>query len=313
MQPGPNSKLSGAARVANRLWYLAGLAAMLASKLRSALLSYSRPRPFPAGDCQAAADYDMVVFENWSRYLHDYLGRSYDWAGKTVLELGPGPDLGTGVLALAAGAERYMAFDKFPLAKRAEPAMYEQLLGGLALPDDHKARLLEEVRKALAGRGDCLRYVLRGDFDLSAAGISPVDLVVSQAAFEHFDDPQRTIAQLSSLARPGAVFLAVVDFQTHTRWLRNRDPLNIYRYSPRLYRLLRYPGCPNRARPDDYAATLARSGWTDIRITPLLQLDPSYLSAVTRCLASAFRRDAAQMQYLTMVLCATRLGITARS
>ncbi len=290
---------------ANWFWRLAGLAALAGNKLRHTIRPYSRPRPF-AGDAQAAADYDASVFRGWRQYLRRYLGRDYDWTGKAVLELGPGPDLGAGLLALAAGAAEYTAFDKFPLARRSGAAVYELLLAQARCSDEDAAELLRAVDAALAGTDGRLRYVQRADFDISAAELPRADVVVSQAAFEHFDDPRRTIEQLGDLTERGAVFLAVADFQTHTRWLRRRDPLNIYRYSPGLYSRLRFSGGPNRARGDELAAWLADAGWGDIRVTPLLELDADYLAAVAPHLAEPFRRDAAAMHILTAVVCATR-------
>ncbi|MGA2265452.1 MAG: methyltransferase domain-containing protein [Phycisphaerae bacterium] len=315
------TKTLAPARPIHALWFALGLTAMAANKVRHLLWPYHRPRPFSPDDFTAAAEYDLRVFENWKAHLHESLGRPYDWTGKTVLELGPGPDLGTGVLALAAGASRYAAFDRFPLARTRSLAFYDHLLkrlpARLGIDVPKVARLRQQVVGAMTGCPSPLTYVHRKDFDLSAAGLfadkfadklakQPADLIISQAAFEHFDDPAATIAQLGRLAAPGATFLAVVDLQTHTPLLRDRDPLNIYRFSPRLYRLLSFAGCPNRARPWDYVQWLEQGGWKNVQVRPLSLLDREYLRAVTPHLAEPFRREEAYMELLGMVLVATR-------
>lgn len=298
------------AEPAHGWWFLVGLAAMAANKVRHALRPYRRPRPFSPSDVTRAAEYDREVWASWMEYLGDYLGRPYDLAGKTVLELGPGPDLGVAALGLAAGAGRYIAFDRFPLARATPRATHErvveEVLARAGVAADKAEGLRQCVQDALAERSGPVRYVCREDFDLAAAGLPKVDLIVSQAAFEHFEHPQETIAQLARSAAPGAVFLAVVDLQTHTGLVRERDPLNIYRYSPRLYRRLSFAGAPNRARPAEYVRWLAEAGWTNVQARALAVLTESYVRAVAPHLAAPFREAATQMEMLTVVLCATK-------
>ncbi|MCJ7544745.1 MAG: class I SAM-dependent methyltransferase [Phycisphaerae bacterium] len=310
---------------AHRLWWALGLAALAANKVRHALRPYHRPRPFSPRDTDAAAEYDARVWANWMEYLRDYLGRPIELAGKTILELGPGPDLGVAALALAAGADRYIAFDRFPLARATPWSLHERLLdavlAGAGVAPGTADDLHLCVRDALSGppgpapQGSAvagpLTYLCREDFDLVAADLPPADLIVSQAAFEHFDDPPTTIAHLTRLAAPGAVLLAAVDLQTHTPFLRKRDPLNIYRYSDRLYHRLSFPGSPNRARPADYVRWLTESGWTNVQARPLLVLDESYVRAVLPHLAPPFRDPAAQVECLTLVLYATCPEVTS--
>lgn len=297
-------------RPAHRLWSVLGLAALAANKARHALRPYRRARPFRPRDVEAAADYDTRVWANWMTYLRDYLGHPVDLAGKTILELGPGPDLGAAALALAAGAARYIGFDRFPLARLTPPALHERLLEAVLTRAGVEPARAEGLRRcvqdALAGRVGPVRYVCREGFDPAAADLPPADLIVSQAALEHFDDPAKTIAQLARVAAPGAVLVAVVDLQTHTRFLRERDPLNIYRYPDRQYRRLSFPGSPNRARPRDYERSLSEAGWTDVQVRPLLVLPGEYVRAIVPYLAPAFRGDEAQMGLLTVVLCAAR-------
>ena len=69
------------------------------------------------------------------------------------------------------------------------------------------------------------------DFNIvSAFGESTIDMVFSQAAFEHFDDIESTILQLNKVCKSGATFVAEINLKTHSRWIRDKDPDNIYRY-----------------------------------------------------------------------------------
>ena len=108
------------------------------------------------------------------------------------------------------------------------------------------------------------------DFNIvSAFGESTIDMVFSQAAFEHFDDIESTILQLNKVCKSGATFVAEINLKTHSRWIRDKDPNNIYRYPEWLYNMFRFRGIPNRVRPFQYREVLESYGWTDITITQL--------------------------------------------
>ncbi len=282
---------------------------MAVNKLRYALLGYRRPRDFSPAQIDRCVKYDFEVVENWLAYLNAYLGKPADIAGKNILEPGPGQDLGVGLILLAKGARKYNAIDAHDLLAQSSESFYEALFRRLednGLDKSSLEELQDQLERTQSGRADRLNYICREDFDLSVLAGEAVDFVLSQAAFEHFDDVHRTIRQLTGVVRPGAVFLAVIDLQTHTRRLRERDPLNIYRYSDYYYRLCRYAGQPNRFRPVEYQEVLADNGWGDIQIRPLALLDSDYLRQVRPHLNGKFIDEDNQMEYLTVVICATK-------
>ena len=142
-----------------------------------------------------------------------------------MLELGPGSDLGIGVLLLSKGAARYNGCDVHALPRNAPGAFYQALFRTLKAIDADAdiQRLAGSLHSLVSGAGDELNYVVRDDFDLVAAfGRRTIDVVFSQAAFEHFDDPEATIAGLSEICRPGAVIVAEIDLQAHSRGIRNQ-------------------------------------------------------------------------------------------
>ena len=129
-----------------------------------------------------------------------------------------------------------------------------------------------------------------------------IDLVFSQAAFEHFDDVVRTVEQLSIVCKPGATLVAEIDLKTHSRWIRDKDPNNIYRYSNGVYRAFRFRGIPNRVRPYQYRDIFERHGWVNVCVTPLEQikgLDNSIFAVNEQ-----FRDARNQLELLSVVICA---------
>ena len=121
------------------------------------------------------------------------------------------------------------------------------------------------------------------------------------------DDVETMISQLSSAVKPGGVLVVQVDLTTHTRWIKDLDPLNIYRYSEFIYNLLKFKGSPNRIRPYQYKNLLEKYGWKNVKILPDNQLSQDHLDKVAKSLNKKFRSPENQMDYLGVYLCATKI------
>lgn len=191
--------------------------------------------------------------------------------GRRILELGPGPDLGTGALTLARGARSYLAVDLFPLASDASSAFYRELGSALGVRIDTSS--LEYRLTTFPAMPD-----VDGEFDL----------IVSNATLEHFDDVPATFRRLGELAAPGCLMCHHVDAKTHMRWLKDRDPLNLLRYSASTYDRMSFPGIPNRLRAQDYVDAAAAAGFS-ARIAPGKRAPTDYLERVRPALDGSFR------------------------
>jgi len=296
------------AGVSNRTMHVLGAGALLANRLRYLLGGYRCARSFGASDVERSVEYDCSVVRRWRAILEEYRPSAASLDGREVLEIGPGPDLGVGLLLRAAGAAGYTAFDANRLLRRTPERFYDAMLERISaegFAEDTVAELRKDVEAFRTGTPRRLRYVHSRKGDLGSLGEARFDLIVSQAVFEHLADPAATLHALSEHAKPGAILLAVVDLKTHSGWLRRRDPLNIYRFSKFYYDLVRYRGRPNRLRPADYVNLLAANGWRDIRVEPLSVLDEQHLARVQPHLARPYRREEAQMRLLSIALLAT--------
>jgi SAM-dependent methyltransferase len=246
------------------LYFGAGLGFLGLAKIKHSIQGYRTPKPFALSEVDKCIEYDQRVAANYIRNLAAY---DSTVAGKKILELGPGSDVGVGICLLAAGARHYTAFDRFPLARAVPREFYDRF----------------EKRLGRSGSMDHIDYKYRGDFKLSAAlPDQSVDVVVSNAAFEHFVDVPEIARQLFRVVRPGGVLCAEIDLRTHSRWIRDKDPNNIYRYPDWLYRLFRFGGIPNRQRPRDYRRALEAAGWTRIVMAPAMSLPLSAPKTVRR-------------------------------
>ena len=295
--------------IENSLYETAGMLFLLLAKVKYRLRGYASPRPFAVEEYEKSVEYDFQVVNGWLSSLRSYAGQNASLENKEILELGPGADLGVGLYLLSKGVRRYNAIDINNLVEAVPPRFYELFFQRLKQIDPSSdIEFLSSQLKLIQGRkNDKLNYVCRDDFDIGRAFAErSIDIVFSQAAFEHFDDVERTVAQLNTVTKPGSLMITEIDLRAHSRWIRDKDPNNIYRYSEGFYRLFGFPGVPNRLRPCEYRHILEKHGWKDIRIVPLKTLPDREHEKTRRSLNRRFRDERNQMNYLSVMLCATR-------
>lgn len=284
----------------------AGVIFLLLSKLKYLIHGYATPRDFDLSEVDRAIDYDIGSVNNWLKHLGRYTNKPEYYKDKSVLELGPGSELGTGIYLLSKGCAKYSACDINNLAGNVPNEFYEQFLERLAICDK---TILEELRKLIANLGSehsaSLNYYARRDLDIAeAVGRNSIDLVFSQAAFEHFVDVEKTIEQLSMTCRKNAVAVISVDLMTHSRWIRKVDPNNIYRFPSWFYRIFWYPGIPNRVRPWQYRKYFEENGWTNITVEPEIKVSGNQSSY--EGVHNTFADTRNRMEWLSVVICATK-------
>jgi SAM-dependent methyltransferase len=292
-------------RIGNWIYFAAGLALHGLTSARHRLAGYTSPTGFPAADWERNIRHAEGIVDDYARHV-GLFSQGAGLEGFDILELGPGATLATGALMLGRGARSYFAVDAVPLAARVPQAFYDRL-ADLQADAGAAERVRQATRQLASGAEGPLAYRVDPGFRVAdAVQGRDFDLIVSNAAFEHFDDIGATIADLGRVARPGAIFLALVDFQTHTRWVRARDPNNIYRLPSAVYRALHFVGQPNRRRPKEYVTALEAAGWRRTEVVGVDVASPAYLSWSARGLAREFRRPDAQMEILTGAILAER-------
>ncbi|MFA6027936.1 MAG: methyltransferase domain-containing protein [Patescibacteria group bacterium] len=278
----------------NCFYYFFGIIILFINKIRYGFFGYKKPRDFPVSAMEKAIKYDQSVVDGWLINLKQYEGM--DIKDKTVLELGPGADLGIALLLLNKGAKKYTALDVNNLVETVPELFYEKLLESI----NNK-----ELISALKDKNK-INYICDKNFNISKINIEDSAIIFSQAAFEHFSDPEKALEQLSQTAKSGAILIAEVDLQTHTKWLREKDPLNIYRYANNIYNLFHFSGIPNRIRPQEYKKILEKNNWKNVVIKPKNILSGQELKKISPRLAEPFNQESAQMQTLSFILCATK-------
>ena len=297
---GRMGEITHTARHIGRQLHLSALGggALAANKVRYSIGGYRSPRPYGNDRIDAVVDYSFATVDKMRSWAS-----SADVRGRRILELGPGDNLCVGLILLGLGARSYDAVDINPLAAGEHHALYGRLFERMAEEGLSVVRAKSALRQLNRGP---LRYHVLDDFDLRRLAGHTFDHVWSQAAFEHFTDPVRTIGQLDSLLAPTAELGVEIDLMTHTRALRIQDPLNIYRVPEGLYRALRFAGIPNRYRTAQYRDAFEASGWRNVTVERVASVPLAELERVGPWLAAPFRGDDNDMADLVVVIRARR-------
>ncbi len=272
------------------LLYTLGLSLRVINKFRRSIIGYTTPRSFSTKDITRAVIYCLEVVENWRKALTSYNIGDHPFRDKAILELGPGSDLGTGIVILALGAKSYTAVDINCLIHKTPPCFYSMLLSYLKkLPGYSNAEIV--VNDFLNGKfSERFSYIYTPCFDLQKISSKEFDLLVSQAVLEHIVDTREMFQVLYPRLRPNAVMIHEVDLGTHTGLIRSLDPLNHLRYSDTLWNLLRFDGSPNRLRMDDYERILCELEFEKIEAKQITVLDEMYVNRSKPYLSSKFRK-----------------------
>jgi hypothetical protein len=254
------------AGVRNAVWWTAGLGFGSANSVRHRLRGYRTPRTFSSTDWDRAYKYAFRIVDRW----HERSG--VDFTGKRVLEIGPGPDLGTGAVMIQRGAIAYTAVDQFPLAVDVPAAFYQRF--GV---DPSRLGYVNATYPELPE--------LDGRFDL----------IVSNSCLEHVDDVPRLFARLASVTTE---MVHHVDAKAHMRFFDRHDPLNAHRYGDAIYdRLLTFPGSPNRLLADDYVLAAEKAGFHVTKVVPGTVAEEPYLNNVALSRRFAGRSDLSLLSF----------------
>jgi SAM-dependent methyltransferase len=264
-----------------------GLCLRVVNKVRRSIVGYTKPRTFSVGEIERSVSYCIDVVRSWEKELGVYSGRENPFAGADVLEIGPGPDLGTGLVILAMGARSYVAIDKNELIWKTPQLFYDTLLEKLkTFPRYENAKAALKVFRH-NNVNDVFSYACGPD--LNGLTFKKFDVLVSQAVLEHIINIESVFETLYKRIAPGGLMIHEIDFGTHTGIIRDIDPLNHLRYCSAIWNLLKFDGSPNRLQLSDYKNVFNQLGFRKIEVKVLKILDKQYVHRTKTHLSALFR------------------------
>ncbi|HEX4513403.1 MAG TPA: methyltransferase domain-containing protein [Polyangiaceae bacterium] len=190
---------------------------------------------------EAAAKYFRAVMEDY-RVIAEASGVGDAFAGKRVLELGPGDTRAIALLAKRAGARSWDGFDAFDIQSRDErylDAIYRPLVG-------------DDITRLLDG---CMMHAS----EEALRGRAPFDVVISRAVLEHVRDLDGLFRVLASVVRDDAVLVHKVDLRSHG--VERAHALDFLRFGDAAWRAMSsHVDLPNRERASRYLELAERVG-----------------------------------------------------
>lgn len=181
----------------------------------------------------------------WLRHLTNLYNCGMHNHPETVVEIGPGDSLGVGLCALLTGAKKFYAFDiiahsnykknlavfddlvellkkhtdipgqtEFPaVSPTLDNYSFPQFLKDLTISDEKINNIRNAITNGVSGDIE-IKYVLPGkdSYDLF---LDSVDLVYSQAVFEHIEDLESIYKNTYNSLKPGGYSSHSIDFSAH--------------------------------------------------------------------------------------------------
>lgn len=187
----------------------------------------------------------------------------------TILELGPGDNLGVALCLLARGARRVVCLDRF--YSRRDPAQQLQVYRALRDSlDDAEQRRRFDAAVDLSGAepvfdADRLSYVHGIGIEDAEATLpgERFDIILSYAVLAHLYDPDTGMAVMDRLLVPGGRMAHKIDLSDHGMFSRGgHNPLTFLTFGDAVYGAMSsHTGRPNRRLIDYYRVQFAARGY----------------------------------------------------
>ena len=188
-------------------------------------------------------------------------------AGKRILEVGFGDNIGVALRFIAQGASHVSCLDKFYARRDAEQErhIYDALRE--TLDEASKSRFDKAIDLANGGASNSerIRCIYGVDVEESEelANGPQFDLVISRGAIQDIYEPEKAFEGMDRLLAPGGCMLHKIDLSDQGMFRdHGLNPLTYLTISESIYRLMaKGSGRPNRKLMSDYRAILTGLGY----------------------------------------------------
>lgn len=212
-------------------------------------------------------------------YLNLLTSVGVDPNGKVILEIGPGTNFG-GAMVLACHGAQLIVADRFlaDWSPSYHPKFYN-LLRGLLAADDPFADLspLDRLVERNGYADSEIRRVHHSAEELREIPDGSVDIVLSNAVFEHLFDMPAACSELARISKPCAWGFHQVDFRDHRDYTRPLEYLLLGEEKFRRLFAWRHGECGSQWRPWEMARAFEEAGFEVLRFETSMTAEENYL------------------------------------
>ena len=215
-------------------------------------------------------------FDGFLNHIQMILRRNHVWSDiefneKYVLEIGPGPLLGFGPLAVFLGCKKYVC---------AEPQFNREVLQSKFISEKY---FFPMYKNLCALNGEKMTFAafiktLQTDIFvedkrlLQCKFANKFDIILSKSSLEHIFPLNKSLKYLRDITKENVRFIHVVDFGNH---MKTQNPfIHIYENTPE-YFYKRFGRTINLYRPSDVLAMLENNGF-EATMTPYYSFKEFY-------------------------------------
>ncbi len=229
--------------------------------------SFYNPLDFRAGHIV----YSQKKFQEFLTRLDSHASLE----GKTILELGPGGSIGFGLLALEAGAKKYIAIDdgQHTFINPRQIRRYRALLGN---DENTFKRYFIPAGQSWAYNPARIEFATIDQPSRYSVPDQCVDIIYSCAVLEHVHNLDLCFAEMSRVLKPGGYMYHEVDLRDH---IFSQQSLWFLTISEFWFRLLfkNTGGYVNRKRVDYYREAARRYSLSTLFFDPTLRYNTTRL------------------------------------
>jgi len=225
----------------------------------------------------ADAEYALQVANVYASLLPG--GRKF-LDGKTVLEIGPGPNFGSALVLKCWGAKNVAVADRF--LAHFNPGYHTSLYSELTrlLQAEDPALDVSPLKECMAQKDHAEPIITCLEAPLETLGNhypGLFDLTLSNAVLEHLFDPLSALKALFNITASGGIGYHQVDFRDHRDFSRPLEYLLFDELSfARLFRES-HGECGNRLRPYQMETMFHAAGFGKVEFHPNTFTEPQYL------------------------------------
>ncbi len=210
------------------------------------------------------------------RYVFDLvesvINSSGGVTGKSILEIGPGDNLVTGLAFLAAGAKSYTSIDRFEGAYTSDAAREWYELLASHWPYGEWPSTLDPEKFPDYPNVSCKGLAV----EAANGALEKYDIVCSFAVGEHVDDIDQFAELTLNALSSGGVAIHAIDFGGH-QWNRFGDPFLFRKFPETIWRMMGSArGEPNRVGFAEFLDCFQKAGFlVDVPFRLTCDFDPN--------------------------------------